>query len=822
MRLIRLIKESPFVLVILAVLVNLWVLFPETTVKSELNDNVFAFTLVRQTDEVWRASGCPLSIFKCLSSLSDFWVPTWALGFPLPHYYQHIPHLVPVLIYRFLRLFTLNFSLFTTFEWFKYLLLALFPLSIYWAARKLELPPIAAGLAALMAPLISTQYLYGTDFNAVVWRGSGMYTQLWGFVTAPLALASLYDTIRYRRAILRSALLLALAFSGHLVFGYIVALSLPVLVLSVVLASFRYLSDLSILGNLGNLLKPFFRPVVLLTLTVTLTFLLLSYWAVPLIVNNSWDNSHSVWDDRSKFDSYGMLAVTQKLVNGDLFDANRLPVLTTLVFIGFFAALISFLSSHESHKTNKSYETYSSSSPQSPLSYLFLPLMFIEWYFLYWGRATWGPLAGLLPMADGIHFHRFINGLQLAGIFLAGVGLAFVYEKLNFYFKLYLPRLGLLFNPKAPVALNKSSRTLVVFCLLLTVTFTIVLLAPIYQERLAYLSENSNLIDQANYLFDKDYPDFVKTVDYLKANHRGRIWVGRPGNWGNDFNVGETHAFMEFSMAGIDVSGFLPETWSPNSDVEQFFDEKRLDHYQAFGLRTLVVPPDHEVPAEARKVAQFGKFVVYDMPQVSEFEVATVPFKLISSKKNDLSILRMWLESNWPAHQAHPFVFLNGEPPSVRAFPIDTIRMKNLSDYSYKPANGSAGLETNLFAQNPFQFAPPATPSGQVANETGGLNDYGVTVSVPQTKTGPPLFLVLKASYHPYWSATIDNRSAEIFPVAPVFMAVPLPPCAQAQCRYQVNFSYRPSTLKKALLILSLGTLILALAFRKRLKTVFS
>src|SRR3989344_3493107 len=436
---------SPFALVLLAVVINLWTLYPETTAKTELNDNVFAFSLVYQTDQVWQKSGCPFSLFNCISSLSDFWVSTWALGFPLPHYYQHLPHLVPVILFRFLSILIPSITLFTTFEWFKYLLLAFFPFCVYWAARKLEMPPLAAGFAALLSPLISTQYLYGTDFNAVLWRGSGMYTQLWGFITAPLALGSLYDTIVYRRSLVRSALLLALTFSGHLIFGYIVALSSPIVVLSILFGiNLPRIGNLGYLGTFGYLLKSLFRPLLPFAFTLTLTFLFLAYWAIPLLLDSSWHNSHSLWDDRSKFDSYGMLEVTKKLLNVDIFDANRLPVMTSLLFIGFFVALIHFWSSHNPNKSNQSNETNVSNSSSSlqpltsktPISYLFLPLMFIQWYFLYWGRSTWGQFIDLLPMSDGIHLHRFVNGLHLSGIFLIGIGLAFLASQLLKFHKI--------------------------------------------------------------------------------------------------------------------------------------------------------------------------------------------------------------------------------------------------------------------------------------------------------------------------------------------------------------------------------------------------
>jgi hypothetical protein len=803
--------QISLLLPILAVLINLVALFPETTARSELNDNVFAFILVNQINKAWDAGHCPLSIVQCLGTLTDHWVSTFALGFPLPHYYQHLPHLVPVVIYRLLSVVN-GPTLFTVFEWFKYLLLAIFPLSIYWAAKKLELPPLAAGFSALLAPLISTQYLYGTDFNAVVWRGSGMYTQLWGFVAAPLALASLYDTIRHRRAVLRSSLLLALTFAGHLVFGYIVALSSPLIVLATFLSNNLVTTSDSV--TISDRLLSLLRPLLTLTLTLTFTFIFLSYWAIPLVLDNPWQNSHSVWDARDKFDSYGFLNVTQKLVNGDLFDANRLPVLTLLVALGFFAALIYFFE-HKEPGYQKTISNLKSCPERSrmdqisnyPVSYLLLPLMFIQWYLLYWGRATWGPLINFLPLSDGIHLHRFVNGLHLPGIYLAGLGLSWIASS--------SPKLLKILN--LPKSLNPRLISIPV-----TLILIILILFPIYSERLTYLRDNSGIIQAANHNFALDHPDFAKTVEFLKTNRSGRIYPGRPGNWGNDFNIGGVHAFMQFSMSDIDVSGFLPETWSPNSDAEQFFDENRLDHYQAFGIKTLIAPPDKTVPKFAKKIAQFGKFIIYDIPDSTEFEIATIPFQIIADKKTDLSILRLWLESNWPSYHAHPAVSLTNRPFSLLTshLSLPSLQMLNLSNYIYEKTPTESSEPTSLFAANPFASPPPpATPSGKILSESRGFGRFQAIVSTPRDTRDT--FLVLKASYHPSWRAYINNLPVSIIPVAPVFMAVPLPPCSVASgCQHTIEFRYHATPLKTLLIFVSLGSLTAAVIFRKKLDSL--
>src|SRR5262249_23195674 len=42
---------------------------------------------------------------------------------------------------------------------------------------------------------------------------------------------------------------------------------------------------------------------------------------------------------------------------------------------------------------------------------------------LFFGRATWGSLVDVLPGNGDLQMHRFIMGVHLAGIFMAGLGL---------------------------------------------------------------------------------------------------------------------------------------------------------------------------------------------------------------------------------------------------------------------------------------------------------------------------------------------------------------------------------------------------------------
>ena len=63
------------------------------------------------------------------------------------------------------------------FSWIRYLLLCLWPLSVFASARWMGFSPWIAAVAAALAPLLATEGLFGLEFGSYVWRGSGLFTQ---------------------------------------------------------------------------------------------------------------------------------------------------------------------------------------------------------------------------------------------------------------------------------------------------------------------------------------------------------------------------------------------------------------------------------------------------------------------------------------------------------------------------------------------------------------------------------------------------------------------------------------------------------------------
>jgi len=88
-------------------------------------------------------------------------------------------------------------------------------------------------------------------------------------------------------------------------------------------------------------------------------------------------------------------------------------------------------------------------------------------------------------------------------------------------------------------------------------------------------------------------------LSYLKNLPATRIYAGRPGNWGHDFRLGSSQIYMLLSVFGMDITQFLPETWSMMSENDQNFDERVLADYDLLNTRYIVSPKFNDFPKEA-------------------------------------------------------------------------------------------------------------------------------------------------------------------------------------------------------------------------------
>ncbi len=358
------------VLVALAVAVQALALSHELAIgRADLNDNLFHLRLTERVAETLESGENPF----------DFWVSEWSLGYPVNRTYQPLSHLAVASVWLTLGK---QVELETLFLWARYLLLCLWPLTVYVCARGLRLSQATAVAAALMAPLVATQGLFGLEYGSYLWRGSGLFTQSLAMHLLAVSLALAFRALATGRHLTLTGVMLGMTFLAHFIYGYMAALSVVLLAL---------------------LEAPRVRRLARTAFVGTVAFITSLFHLLPLLLDAPQIN-RSRWEPTWKWDSFGARDVLEKLATGELLDAGRLPVLSLLALAG---AVLAWRGGSGGRATSRRFAL--------------LGAMF--WLALFFGRPTWGPALKLFGISDAMHLHRLLGGAHLFLILLAGVGL---------------------------------------------------------------------------------------------------------------------------------------------------------------------------------------------------------------------------------------------------------------------------------------------------------------------------------------------------------------------------------------------------------------
>jgi len=134
-----------------------------------------------------------------------------------------------------------------------------------------------------------------------------------------------------------------------------------------------------------------------------------------------------------------------------------------------------------------------------------------------------------------------------------------------------------------------------------------------------------------------------------------------------------------------------------------------------------------------------------------------------------------WLVSRMPSAKKHPVVYLSG------------------SSQGSKPATPLTSAKDLIQTMD-----PPTGPSrGTVLSEKIGNDYFSAEVAVERES-----MLLLKATYHPNWRATVDGVETDTVMLMPSFVGIELSPG-----NHSVRIEYRPRRLRVILLVLGLLTL---------------
>jgi hypothetical protein len=684
-------RFAPLLLVATACGFNLLVLNAEATPVHDLNDSSYHFAMLRWARTKIDQGKLPL----------DGWYPNLGLGLAQFHHYQSLPHVVGAYL-------SIIFGEALTFYWVLYLGLSLWPISVYLCARWLGWDRWTAGAAALVAPLLVSVSGYGYEDGSYTWRGYGTWSQLWGMWLLPLAWGLSWRAVKGVGSFALGALAVALTVAVHFLTGYLALLSIGVWALVA-----------------PSQLIPRFRRAI----AVGVGAVLVGSWViVPLVVDSPWASNTQSERGTIFYDSFGAPKILGWLISGQVFDYRRLPVVTVLGAVGLVVCLLRFRRDERA---------------RALLGVWLVSLL------LFFGRPTLGPLLKILPGSDDLPLHRFINGVHLGGILLAGVGGAWLGGWLVGQARRRLPAV-------------KPALAAVAICVV-----GVASLIPAWTQLATINQEGAGWIGQQVNADATDGADLSALVDKIYALGPGRVYAGSSANWGRDYRLGFVPVYAELANYDIDTVGFYLRTESLSADVETLFDESNPAQYDLFNIRYLILPQGKQPPVTATLIAQQGRHTLWTVASSGYMEVVdAVGAPIVADRKNIGGQTLAFARSPALAARLFPMVAFDGAPA----------------------------------APNTITAASQLTgPAGTVVAEDSSPDEGTYAAEIEANR---PAVVMLKTTFEPRWRVTVDGVEVPPQMIAPSFVARTVP-----AGRHSIEFRYVPFPAYPQLLALGLLTL---------------
>jgi hypothetical protein len=588
----------PTLLVAVPVIFNLWVLRSERLVVSYPNDSQTHLQMVQ-----WATSMLSHGLLPF-----DHWYPHLALGSPFFVQYQSASAVLAGAL-------GLAVGAQTSYAWTLYLLLALWPLCVFWTGRLLGWGRWESSIAAVISPLLFSITGRGFEDQAFTWLGSGLWSELWAMWTVPLAIGFSWRFISRRQYLFGAVFFSAATIGFHFLMAYLIALVLIVLVLLRPSDFARRLGRCAIVGGCS---------------------LLASLWVtVPLLSDAKWTAFNEFQKGTTIDNSYGAPKILGWLVSGRIYDFSRFPIVTILVAVGLVACVAKSRVDERAR------------------------LLLVTWalsLLLYFGRPTMSFAIDLLPGNKDLLFQRYIAGVHLAGLFLAGVGVVWLVQQAG----------SVLRRSRLDVGQRiLQHRWFGIGGAVLAVVALLAVLAPAWSQVTSYNAGNDTWI-RFQQAADTQQGAQVNALLSLAAQRGGgRVYAGMPSNWGYDFKVGAVQVYIYMEDSSVDAVGFTLRTFSLMTDPEAWFDQYNPGDYGVFGIRYLLLPTKMTPPVPATLLTTSGDYALWTVgsPGLVQVVDTTTP---IAANASDLgATTKAFLASGLPDRGIYPTIAFAGLPAAT-------------------------------------------------------------------------------------------------------------------------------------------------------------
>ena len=638
-------------------LFNLWVLRAERLPVAYPNDSSVHLQMVAFAQHLLSHGQFPL----------DHWYPYLSQGSPFFVQYQSASAIITGALGQII-------GPQQAFSWTLYLLLALWPLCIYWAGRLLGWSRWASASSAAISPLLVSITGYGYEHQSYVAIGNGLWSQLWAMWTLPLAWGFSWRYVSQRRYLFGAVLTLALTIAFHFLTAYLAGLSLIVWIL---------LAPRDILRRIGRAWLIGVGAVVA-TLWVTL----------PLLVDSKWVAVNQFQVGTFWTDSYGARKVLGWLVTGKIYDNGRFPIVTILVGIGLVICAARFRKDERA---------------RAIVGVWVLSLL------LFFGRPTLGPVLNRLPGNSSLLFPRYIMGVQLAGLFLAGIAV-FSIARLA---EILARRVA-----NAFVDRMTAQSWLVAIRAPIAILVLVAVLTPAWSEIASYDAASATWIHYQQAADETQGAEVNQLVAAAQEGGGGRIYAGLPTNWGYTFTVGEVPVYIYLTDYSDDSIGFTLRTTALMTDPEAFFDESNPGDYSTFGVRYLILPEGHAPPVPAKLIEQRGPYLLWSVKSSGLIQVVDTQSSIAANGSDLGNQTASFLDSDGPGKGIYPTIAYAGQPAAA-------------------PTLSSGAVASG--------------PAGKVISEHDDLEAGRAVATVFARRTA---VVLLGSSFYPGWTVTVDGEPA--------------------------------------------------------------
>jgi hypothetical protein len=351
---------------------------------------------------------------------------------------------------------------------------------------------------------------------------------------------------------------------------------------------------------------------------------------------------------------------------------------------------------------------------------------------LFSGRSPFGPILDLMPGSADILFHRFINAVQMSGILLAGVGVGWVAEVIR---------------RAVPSPTKFAVR---VAAGVAVAAIGLVALSPAWTERARFDAEGAGWLHIQQQQDALQGADVDALIAEAHAMGPGRLYAGASVGWGTTETIYAVPLYSYLLSNNVDGVGFYLRTTSLSEDVEAMFDDTDPTQYDMFNIRYLILPSGRDPLVPAELVDTKGGYSLYRVPTTGFLKVVDALPPITADRMTLAAQVEPWMQSTLPAEDRYPTI----------AF---------------------AGAEA----------APPTSNGGSVSGPPGTVSESSASLAdgvvSGQVDLRRPAMVVLKTSFDPRWTVTVDGVQLPAQMVAPSFVGREVP-----AGRHDIVFTYRP------------------------------